>query len=126
MLRRITTAASWVAPMQVYSARTYAASARTGTSRVEDPSSSTSSPTNLPAHTLDSTELAVPPPTKEKVKKVRKSKVVKVVVEKLDKRDVKVLLAKSFEMGGKIDPTGWWMSEKCEYTHLLGRRSLGG
>jgi hypothetical protein len=44
---------------------------------------------------------------------------VKVPVEKLEKRDVQVLLAKSFEMGGKIDPTGWWMSEKCTYTLLV-------
>lgn len=36
-----------------------------------------------------------------------------------EKKVVQVLLAKKFEWGGKIDPTGWWMSEKRELDRSL-------
>lgn len=34
-------------------------------------------------------------------------------------KDVAVLLAKKFELGGKVDPEGWWVSEKCELVWML-------
>ena len=35
-----------------------------------------------------------------------------------EKRVVEVLLAKKFEIGGKLSPEGWWMSEKCAFRFL--------
>lgn len=48
-----------------------------------------------------------------------------------EKKVVEVLLAKKFEIGGKISPEGWWMSEKCASSFLplrvlvLTRKSSG-
>lgn len=64
---------------------------------------------------------AVPKVKKEVVPKVKKEAVPKVIKEVLDpdgvnpnKREVSVLLAKKFELGGKISPVGYWVSEKCK------------
>lgn len=55
-------------------------------------------------------------PTKRKaaVPKVKKE-VVELDVSVPMKREVSVLLAKKFELGGKISPVGYWVSEKCQF-----------
>lgn len=51
-------------------------------------------------------------PKPRKAKAVDVAPPVMIEVSEPGKRPVALLLANKFDLGGKKDPTGWWMSEK--------------
>lgn len=80
-------------------------------------SSPSLSPTSLPTIPLESEQIppfpissspplelsSYPSPTTQPISDIPTAR----------KREVKLLLANKFEIGGKKDPTGWFISEKC-------------
>lgn len=67
----------------------------------------------------------LPAPKPKSKRKPRQPKVVDesllspvIEVSQPGKRDVNLLLANKFNLGGKTDSTGWWMSEKRSFSHL--------